>query len=74
MIFTERPVDIGTILKSENGPLRHVNFDRREFVEQDQLKAWGYLVYDAPLTEKQIDDYELRAALDKIKFTLYTQR
>lgn len=23
---------------------------------------WGYLVYDAPLTEKQISDYELRAA------------
>lgn len=61
---TQRPVDIGTFPKTENGPLRHVNFDRRELVEQNQFKAWGYLVYDAPLTEKQIDDYELRAAPD----------
>lgn len=61
---TQRPVDIGTFPQTENGPLRHVNFDRREFVEQGQFRAWGYLVYDAPLTEKQIDDYELRAAPD----------
>ncbi|WP_345893100.1 hypothetical protein [Holdemania massiliensis] len=58
-------MDIGTILKPENGPLRHVNFDRREFVEQGQFKAWRYLVYDAPLTEKQIADDKLRAALTK---------
>lgn len=61
---TQRPVDIGTFPKTENGPLRFVNFDSREDVEQGQLKAWGYLVYDAPLTEKQISDYELRGASD----------
>lgn len=59
---TQRPVDIGTFPKTENGPLRLVNFDSRETVEQSRFKAWGYLVYDAPLTEKQIADYELRAA------------
>ena len=59
---TQRPVDIGTFPKTENGPLRLVNFDSREGVEQGQFKAWGYLVYDSPLTEKQIADYELRAA------------
>lgn len=59
---TQRPVDIGTFPKTENGPLRLVNFDSREDVEQGQFKAWGFLVYDAPLTEKQIGDYELRAA------------
>lgn len=59
---TQRPVDIGTFPKTENGPLRLVNFDSRVDVEQGQFRAWGYLVYDAPLTEKQIADYELRAA------------
>lgn len=59
---TQRPVDIGTFPKTENGPLRLVNFDKRESVEQGRFLAWGYLVYDAPLTEKQMDDYELRPA------------
>lgn len=59
---TQRPVDIGTFPKTENGPLYLVNFDKRDSVEQGRFLAWGYLVYDAPLTEKQIADYELRAA------------
>ena len=59
---TQRPVDIGTFPKTENGPLYLMNFDKRESVEQGQVQAWGYLVYDAPLTEKQMGDYELRAA------------
>jgi len=61
---TQRPVDIGTFPKTENGPVRLVNFEERERVEAGHYQAWGYLVYDAPLTEKQIDDYELRAAPD----------
>ena len=59
---TQRPVDIGTYPKSEREPVRIANFDRREDVEQGKFKAWGYLVYDAPLTAKQIYDYELRPA------------
>ncbi|WP_195465108.1 hypothetical protein [Faecalispora jeddahensis] len=58
---TQRPVDIGTFPKTENGPLYLVNFDKRDSVEQGRFLAWGYLVYDAPLTEKQMADYELRA-------------
>lgn len=58
---TQRPVDIGTFSKTKNGPLYLVNFDKRENVEQGQFQARGFLVYDAPLTEKQIADYELRA-------------
>lgn len=61
---TQRPVDIATFPKTENGPVRIVNFDMREGVERGRFEAWGYLVYDAPLTERQIDDYELRAAPD----------
>ena len=61
---TGQPVDIGTFPKTENGPIRFVNFDSREDVEQGRYQAWGYLVYDASLTEKQISDYELKAAPD----------
>ena len=59
---TQRPVDIGTFPKTDGGPVRFENFNKREEVEQGKFKAWGYLVYDAPLTEKQIADFELRAA------------
>lgn len=60
---TQRPVDIGTFPKTENGPAKIVNFDKREEVENGRFRAWGYLLYAAPLTQKQMDDYELRAAL-----------
>jgi len=59
---SQRPVDIATYPKTENGPVRYENFDKREEVEQGRLLAWGYLVYDAPLTEGDIYDYELKAA------------
>ena len=61
---TQRPIDIGTFPKTENGPAEIVNFDQRESVENGKFQAWGYLLYHAPLTEKQIADYELRAAPD----------
>lgn len=61
---TQRPVDIGTFSKTEDGPAEIVNFDQRENVENGRFQAWGYLLYHAPLTEKQIYDYELRAAPD----------
>lgn len=59
---TQRPVDIGTFPKTEGGPAEIVNFDQRESVENGKFQAWGYLVYHAPLTENQTDDFELRAA------------
>ncbi len=59
---TQRPIDIGTFPKTDNGPVRFVNFEAREGVEAGRLQAWGYLVYDRPLTEKQISDYELHPA------------
>jgi len=59
---TQRPVDIGTFPKTANGPLSFVNFDERLSVERATFRAWGILTYSAPLTGKQIDDYELREA------------
>ena len=61
---TQRPVDIGTFPKTESGPVKIVNYDKREWVENATFRAWGHLAYDAPLTQKQMDDYELRAASD----------
>lgn len=59
---TQRPVDIGTFPKTENGPVEIVNFDKRENVENGRFQAWGYLLYHASLTDKQIENYELRSA------------
>jgi len=38
------------------------NFDYREFVEEINSEAWGYIEYDRELTEKEIADYELTPA------------
>ena len=62
---TQRPVDIGTYLKSpDNPPLSIVNYDddRRRPVANGRLMAWGELTYAKPLTEKQMEDYELKPA------------
>ena len=59
---TQRPVDIGTYPKPpDNQPLSIVNYDddRRRPVADGRLMAWGELTYAKPLTEKQMEDYEL---------------
>ena len=37
------------------------NFDDRQTVENGQLQAWGYLEYGKPLSQKEMNDYELKA-------------
>jgi hypothetical protein len=62
---TQRPVDIGTYPKPpDNQPLFIVNYDddRRRPVADGRLMAWGELTYAKPLTEKQMEDYELKPA------------
>ena len=39
-----------------------INFDERRMVEGGTMRAWGELAYLKPLTDKQMDDYELRPA------------
>ena len=56
-----RPVDIGTIPR-EPKPDKIDNFDWRIPVEDGKFSAWGAITYKQPLTEKQVDDYELRPA------------
>lgn len=58
-------VDIGTFPKSINNPLLgFTNYDQRQEVEGGAMRAWGELIYLHPLTEKQMDDYELKPAHD----------
>ena len=60
---TQRPVDLGTFPKPPgNAPVEVINFDERRMVEGGTMRAWGELAYLKPLTEKQMEDYELRPA------------
>lgn len=60
---TQRPVDLGTFPKPPgNAPVEIINFDERRMVEDGTIRAWGELAYLKPLTEKQMEDYELRPA------------
>ena len=60
---TQRPVDLGTFPKPPgNAPVEIINFDERRMVEGGTMRAWGELSYLKPLTEKQMEDYELRPA------------
>lgn len=62
---TQRPVDIGTFPKPpDNAPLAFTNYDQRQEVEGGTMRAWGVLYYEKPLTQQQMDDYELKPAPD----------
>lgn len=57
---TQRPVTPGTF---PGKPINIQNFDTRESVCGGQMQAWGYVEYKKPLTEKQMNDYELKPAV-----------
>lgn len=60
---TQQPVDIGTFPKSPGCiPIEIANYEKRMLVENSTIKAWGELIYQKPLTEKQVADYELKPA------------
>lgn len=58
---TQRPISPGTYPNGENKPVSIENFDERQAVENGQLQAWGYLEYNEPLSQKEMNDYELKA-------------
>ena len=58
---TQRPIALGTYPNGENKPVVIENFDDRQTVENGQLQAWGYLEYEKPLSQKEMNDYELKA-------------
>ena len=57
---TQRPVGPGTYPKvAGNEDVNVVNFDEREFVQEIDRAAWGYIEFERALSEKQAEDYEL---------------
>ena len=48
--------------KPYGDPEKKVCFDKPAPVEHGQFKAWGYIEYHSPLSEKEIKDFGLRAA------------
>ncbi len=61
--YSRRPVDIGTFPKREIEPVNIVNYDSRIPVEDGSFTAWGYIEYESPLKQKDIDQYELTPSL-----------
>lgn len=55
---TQRPVGPGTFPK-EQKVIEVVNFDRRTFCEEIGRPAWGYPEYEAEISRKGAEDYEL---------------
>lgn len=60
---TQRPVMPGGFPKSRK-VLGIINFDSREYVEEIGRSAWGYIKYDGPLSEKDVEAYELVKGLE----------
>lgn len=57
---TMRPVSIGTFPNPDGNKVKNIqNFDFREYVESIDHKAWGFVEYEKPLTDKETADYEL---------------
>lgn len=65
--YSRRPVDIGTFPKRDIEPVNIVNYDSRIPVEDGSFTAWGYIEYESPLKEKDINQYELTPAPDSIE-------
>lgn len=64
---TQRPVGPGTYFQTPfHKVLEVVNFDERTYCEEIGRMAWGYLIYDHPISPEDAADYELVPELDKI--------
>ena len=51
-----RPPMPGTIPR---GCIEIMDFGKKKFVEEIGREAWGYVIYERELTQKEINDYEL---------------
>lgn len=61
--LTQRPPMPGAFPKPEGVNVWGLeSFDDKRLVPMLHSQAWGYVEYDAPLTQKQIRQYELREA------------
>ena len=58
--LTQRPPSLGTFPKpKDNKIIDIVEFEDKKFIHNIYCKAWGYVEYGKPLTDKEISDYEL---------------
>ena len=62
---TQRPIDIDTYPNSYfNRPVHMDLYFTRQQVPGEAFQAWGAITYAHPLTEREMQDYELRPAHD----------
>lgn len=58
--LTQRPPMPGAFPKPVgNAVINVVSFDERVFVSSINHEAWGYVEYEYPLLQKDVEDYEL---------------
>ena len=55
--LTQRPPAPGA--QPKRGLIKCFDYNNRLYVEAIGRNAWGSAVYDRPLTDEEIDDYEL---------------
>ena len=64
---TPRPIDIGTYPKSYfNRPLHMDIYPTRQQVPGEAFQAWGVITYAQPLTDREMQDYELRPSRENL--------
>lgn len=57
---TQRPVGPGTYPEPKENPAMILhNFPEKEFVPEIGRSAWGYVEYDRPLKNEDMNGYEL---------------
>lgn len=59
---SQRPVAPGSFPTESGKPENIHNFDERITVPSENIQAWGYVEYSAPLSQKAVKDYELKPA------------
>ena len=64
---TQRPIDIGTYPNSYfNRPVHMDLYFTRQQVTGEIFQAWGAITYAHPLTEREMQDYELRPSRNNL--------
>lgn len=64
---TQRPIDIGTYPNSYlNRPIHMDIYPGRQEVTGEAFQAWGAITYAQPLTEREMQDYELRPSRENL--------
>ena len=54
-----RPISVGTFPINSTGPTEIIPYDIRKWESDDHTMSWGKLYYEFPLSETEIEEYEL---------------